>query len=82
MSTDTTPTRAERTLLGAVNRCLVWRSVLTGRAYSGSGRAGKMPPEITGEVDVLIAAGWIEKRSPTSAVYRLTESGREALYRA
>jgi hypothetical protein len=53
-----------------VERCLVWRSTHDGRAYLGSGAAGKRAPDITDEVDALVEAGWIEKRSRTSAVYR------------
>jgi hypothetical protein len=67
-----------------LDESLVWRNDHNGRAYRGSGNPNTRatPPDITADVDALEHAGWIEKRLPTSAVYRISEAGHEALTRA
>jgi hypothetical protein len=66
-----------------LDESLVWRNDHDGRAYRGPGNPpGETPPDITADVDALERAGWIEKRLPSSAVYRISDAGHEALTRA
>ncbi len=66
-----------------LDESLVWRNDHDGRAYRGSGNPpGATPPDSTADVDALERAGWIEKRLPSSAVYRISNAGHEALMRA
>ncbi len=67
-----------------LDEALVWRNDHDGRAYRGSDnpQAGTTAPDITADVDALERAGWIAKRLPSSAVYRISDAGRDALARA
>lgn len=73
------PTQTRLALLRDVDQGIVWRDDRDGQAYLGSGTGGRKASKVTAAVDELLAAGWIEKRLSTSAVYRLTTAGRAVL---